>query len=66
MSDRSAVTLHNAEVELQALVCRRLAMFAGNLANEIAGEPPAFTQEHFDALAAEMRASCWIDPTTID
>ncbi len=65
MSVRALAILHNAEVELQALVCRRLAMFAENLACEIAGKAPEYTAEHFDALAAEMRQSCWVDPTTL-
>lgn len=66
MSARSAAILHNLEVELQALVSRRLAMVAENHACELKDQPPTYTQEHFDALAAEMRANCWIDPTTLE
>lgn len=66
MSTRALAILQNAEVELQALVSRRLAMVAANHASELEEKAPPYTEAHFDALAAEMRASCWVDPTTVE
>lgn len=63
MSTRAAAVLHNAEVGLQSLVTRRLAMVAANHAAEVQDQPIPYGEEHFDALAAEIRASCWVDPT---
>lgn len=61
----SAVRLHNAHVELQALISRRLAMVAANHASEFDGRSPEYTEAHFDALVAQMR-ECWIDPGTVE
>lgn len=65
MSARALAWVHNSQVELQALQTRRCAMVAANHMNELRNEPPTYTEEHFDALAAEIRTSCWVDHTNL-
>lgn len=56
MSNRAAAILHNAEVDLQELITRRLAMVAANHAAETANEPIPYGHEDFERLARVMNA----------
>jgi hypothetical protein len=49
--------IHNAEVDMQALITKRLAMVAANHAAEIAGEPMKYSEEDFERLAEEIRGT---------
>lgn len=58
---RQLAILHQARVELEALVTERTAMIAANHAAEHRGEGPKYSEQDFRALAERIRGT-WVDP----
>lgn len=54
MSSLQLAQIHNAEVELQQLVTRRLAMVAANHECELKSQPPRYLEADFEQLATQI------------